>query len=118
LGDPEQQTNRCLRILQADCYKGYAKLCAFEPDGASRLREAACWAHLRRDFHDVWTSTKSEVARAALDLIGEFYDIERDIAGQPDDVKQPMKRDSPLNREGRSGLESDMPVSSQSKGGW
>jgi transposase len=39
-------------ILQADGYKGYAKLYASEPDGKPRLREAACWAHLRRDFHD------------------------------------------------------------------
>lgn len=40
-------------ILQADGYKGFAKL--YEPglDGACRFREAACWAHLRRDFHDV-----------------------------------------------------------------
>lgn len=35
-----------------------------------RLREAACWAHLRRDFHDFWASTKSEIAREALDRIG------------------------------------------------
>ena len=74
-------------ILQADGYKGYAKLYAPEPDGTTRFREAACWAHLRRDFHDVWTSTKSEIAREALDRIGAFYDIERDIAGQPADVR-------------------------------
>ena len=41
-------------ILQADGYKGYAKLYAPEPDGKPRLREAASWAHLRRDFHDFW----------------------------------------------------------------
>ena len=35
-------------ILQADGYKGYAKLYAPEPGGVPRLREAACWAHLRR----------------------------------------------------------------------
>ena len=74
-------------ILQADGYKGYAKLYAPEPDGTTRFREAACWAHLRRDFHDVWTSTKSEIAREALDRIGKFYDIERDIAGQPADLR-------------------------------
>ena len=74
-------------ILQADGYKGYAKLYAPEPDGTTRFREAACWAHLRRDFRDVWTSTKSEIAREALDRIGAFYDIERDIAGQPADVR-------------------------------
>jgi len=39
--------------------------------------------HLRRDFHDFWISTKSEIAREALDRIGKLYDIERDINGQP-----------------------------------
>jgi transposase len=74
-------------ILQADGYKGYAKLYEPDPDGTRRLREAACWAHLRRDFHDFWSSTKSEIAREALDRIGKFYDIERDITGQPADVR-------------------------------
>lgn len=74
-------------ILQADGYKGYAKLYAPESDGTTRLREAACWAHLRRDFHDVWASTKSEIAGEALDRIGAIYDIERDIAGQSADVR-------------------------------
>jgi transposase len=79
-------------ILQADGYKGYAKLYAPEPDGTQRLREAACWAHLRRDFHDFWTSTKSEIAREALDRIGKFYDIERDINGQPADVRHATRQ--------------------------
>ena len=48
-----------------------------------RIREAACWAHLRRDFHDVWTATRSEIAREALDRIGALYDIEREITGRP-----------------------------------
>jgi transposase len=74
-------------ILQADGYKGYGKL--YEPgaDGRSRFREASCWAHWRRDFHDIWISNKSEIAREALDRIGALYDIERDIAGQPADVR-------------------------------
>lgn len=74
-------------ILQADGYKGYGKL--YEPgaDGAGRFLEAACWAHWRRDFHDIWTSNKSEIAREALDRIGALYDIERDIAGQPADIR-------------------------------
>lgn len=74
-------------ILQADGYKGYAKLYVPEPGEKPRLREAACWAHLRRDFHDFWSSTSSEIAREALDRIGKFYDIERDINGQPADVR-------------------------------
>ena len=74
-------------ILQADGYKGYAKLYEPERGGTPRLREAACWAHLRRDFHDFWASTKSEIAREALDRIGKLYDIERDINGQPADAR-------------------------------
>lgn len=82
-----QHLSKSSGILQADGYKGYAKLYNPEPDGTIRFREAACWAHLRRDFHDIWTSTKSEIAREALDRIGVFYDIERDITGQPADVR-------------------------------
>ncbi len=74
-------------ILQADGYKGYAKLYEPQPDGTPGLREAACWAHLRRDFHDFWASNKSDIAREALDRIGKLYDIERDINGQPADVR-------------------------------
>lgn len=74
-------------ILQADGYKGYAKLYDPSPDGTPRLREAACWAHLRRDFHDEWDKTKSTIAREALDRIGALYDIEREITGRPADIR-------------------------------
>jgi hypothetical protein len=50
--------------------------------GAVRIQEAACWAHLRRDFHDVWKATSSPIAKQALDRIGALYDIERNISGQ------------------------------------
>ena len=80
-------------ILQADGYKGYAKLYQPEPDGGvPPLREAACWAHLRRDFHDFWTSNKSEIAHEALDRIGKLYDIERDINGQTADVRHAARQ--------------------------
>lgn len=74
-------------ILQADAYKGYAKLYAAATDGSVQFREAACWAHLRRDFHDLWVSTRSPVAREALDRIGALYDIESRIAGQSADTR-------------------------------
>ena len=79
-------------ILQADGYKGYAKLYAPAADGTTRFREAACWAHLRRDFHDVWTETKSEIAREALDRIGALYDIEREITGRPADIRLAVRQ--------------------------
>jgi transposase len=74
-------------ILQADGYKGYGKLYSSGAVGPSRFKEAACWAHWRRDFHDIWTSNKSEIAREALDRIGALYDIERSINGQPPEIR-------------------------------
>jgi len=79
-------------ILQADAYKGYAKL--YEPgaDGNPRFREAACFAHWRRDFHDIWTSQQSEIAHEALERIGQLYDIERQIAGKPADIRHAVRQ--------------------------
>ena len=74
-------------ILQADAYAGFKELYDRRADGSQQFREAACWAHLRRDFHDVWTASKSEIAREALDRIGKLYDIEREIAGQSAEVR-------------------------------
>lgn len=79
-------------ILQADAYKGYGKLYALDAEGNRKFREAACWAHWRRDFHDIWTVTKSEIAKEALDRIGALYDIERKISGQPTDIRQDARQ--------------------------
>jgi transposase len=56
-------------VLQADAYGGFKKLYAAGADGASRIREAVCWAHLRRDFHDLWKTIGSPIAKEALDRI-------------------------------------------------
>jgi transposase len=74
-------------ILQADAYAGFKELYRPDAGGAVRIREAACWAHLRRDFHDVWTSTGSPIAKEALDKIGALYDIEREINGRSADQR-------------------------------
>jgi len=79
-------------ILQADAYRGYGKLYAPDTEGERKFREAACWAHWRRDFHDIWTATKSEIAKEALDRIGALYDIERKINGQPADIRQDVRQ--------------------------
>lgn len=70
-------------VLKADAYAGFKALYEPGPDGIRQVREAACWAHMRRDFHDVWKSNGSEIAREALERIGDLYDIERRIAGLP-----------------------------------
>jgi transposase len=79
-------------ILQADAYKGYLALYEPGPDGVARVREAACWAHLRRDFHDVWKATDSPTAREALERIGALYDVEAAVNGQPRDVRHAVRQ--------------------------
>lgn len=79
-------------ILQADAYSGFKALYAPDASGKPRIREAACWAHLRRDFFDVHTATKSEIAREALDRIGDLYDIERQINGQSRDARRAIRQ--------------------------
>ena len=80
-------------ILQADAYTGFKELYERRADGTAQFQEAACWAHLRRDFHDVWTSDKSGIAKEALDRIGKIYDIERQIAGQPAEVRRAVRQE-------------------------
>src|SRR5665213_3305805 len=79
-------------VLQADAYGGFKKLYAPGIDGAPRIREAACWAHLRRDFHDLWKTTGSPIAKKALDQIGALYDIERDVAGKPAETRRQVRQ--------------------------
>ena len=78
---PQEHLAGFTGILQADAYAGFRELYKPAPDGRVRIIEAACWAHLRREFHDLWTSQKLDLARDALDRIGALYDIEREIHG-------------------------------------
>lgn len=64
-------------ILQADAYSGYEPIYA---DGS--VLEAACMAHLRRKFYDIWQDDRSPIAAEAIRRIGELYAVERTIRGQ------------------------------------
>jgi transposase len=72
--------------IQADAFGGYEAL-ARAAERSSRgppiLTHAACWAHARRKFYDVFEATKSPIAEQALRRIGELYAIEAEITGQP-----------------------------------
>jgi transposase len=89
---PQSHLAKFEGILQADAFTGYKKLYEPDPEGVVRVREAACWTHLRRDFHDVWTTAKSEIAREALDRIGALYDIEREITGQSAEQRKAVRQ--------------------------
>ncbi len=88
---PRQHLQGSSGILQADAYAGLAQLYERCADG-SQFREAAYWAHPRRDFHDVRETTKSEIAREALDRIGKLHDVERQISGQPAELRKAARQ--------------------------
>lgn len=90
---PQRHLHDSGGILQADAYAGFGQLYERRADGSSQFREAACWAHLRRDFHDVWEATTSNIAREALDRIGKLYDLEREIAGQPAELRKAARQE-------------------------
>ena len=71
-------------ILQADGYAGFNKL--YE---TGRIVEAACWAHVRRKFHDLYQAHRSPIAKEALERIAQLYGIEQEIRGRsPSERKQ------------------------------
>jgi transposase len=82
-------------ILQADGYAGFDKLYN-EANPNHPIKEAACWAHVRRKFYDIQVANDSPLAKTALERIGELYGIEADIRGQSADIRLEI-------REARSG---------------
>jgi transposase len=79
--------------LQADGFSGFDGLYV---DG--QVREAACWAHVRRKFYDLHVATKSALANEALTRIQALYAIEDAIRGRPPDERRAMRetRAAPL----------------------
>jgi transposase len=80
-------------ILQADGYAGFKQL--YEK---GRIVEAACWAHVRRKFHDLYQAHRSPVAREALERIAQLYGIEKDIRGRSPTERKEVRlaRSGPL----------------------
>jgi transposase len=74
--------------LQADAFPGFNRL--YEPGG---ITEVACWAHVRRKFHDLYEAHQSPIAKEALERIGALYGIEREIRGRPPDERQTIRNE-------------------------
>lgn len=83
--------------LQADGYAGFDKLYN-EANPAHPIKEAACWAHVRRKFYDIQVANDSPLAKSALERIGELYGIEEQIRGQSADLRREIRqaRSGPL----------------------
>lgn len=79
---PQRHLASFAGILQADAYAGFDALYA-----GGRIREAACWAHVRRKFYDIHQAHSSPLAAEALARIGALYVVEADIRGQPPELR-------------------------------
>ncbi len=93
---PKAHLSKFTGTLQADGYAGFDRI--YE---AGRIREAACWAHVRRKFYDLMAAHKSPVAAEALERIGALYVIEKEIRGS-----SPEERREVRNQQARPLLES------------
>jgi transposase len=85
-------------ILQADAYGGFNGLYDREHEP---LLEAACWAHTRRKFFEIYDSTASPIAFEALERIRALYEIEDQIRGRAPDERKTVRqtRAAPLLKE-------------------
>ncbi|MGA2862831.1 MAG: IS66 family transposase [Steroidobacteraceae bacterium] len=75
-------------ILQADAYAGFTPL--YE-DG--RILEAACWAHSRRKYYDLYVVDRSPIAGEAIRRIGLLYAIEREIRGRAPELRAAVRQE-------------------------
>ena len=73
--------------LHADGYAGFNKLYERQPSGSDPLIEVACWAHVRRKFFDIHKAGASPLAEEAINRIGTLYEVERQVRGEPPDVR-------------------------------
>jgi len=99
---PREHLKDFTGTLQADAYSGFHHL--YE---TGRIREAACWAHVRRKFHDIHGAHPSPTTAGALDRIGALYGIEAEVRGKPPDERRAIRqaRAAPLLAELRAWME-------------
>jgi hypothetical protein len=73
--------------LQADAYAGFNRLY-----DTGDVKEAACWAHVRRKFFDIEQAHASPLAGEALKRIAELYAIESEIRGRSPDERKEIRQ--------------------------
>ena len=83
---PQRHLKHYSGILQADAYGGWIKLY-----NSGDVTEAACWAHARRPWWDLYLSTgkaEDSLAAQALRRIAALYAVDKEIRGQPPDIRR------------------------------
>lgn len=89
--DPEHRERDCppwTGHLVCDDFSGYKAL--FDLG----VTEVGCMAHARRKFVELHVANKSAIAGTALQLIGELYQVERDIDGLAEPAQRLQQRRS------------------------
>jgi transposase len=84
---PHQHLAAFNGTLQADAYAGFNRL--YDSGG---IKEAACWAHVRRKFFDIQQAHASPLAGEALKRIGELYAVESEIRGRSPDERKEVRQ--------------------------
>lgn len=83
---PQRHLRHFQGVLQADAYGGWGKLY-----DSGQVIEAACWAHARRPWWDLYLNTgkaEDSIAAQALRRIAALYAVEKEVRGQPPDVRR------------------------------
>jgi len=78
--------------LVADAYAGFNALYAAGRQPGPVI-PVACWAHVRRKFHDVYAARQSPVAQEALERIAALYAVEKSIRGRPPDERRQVRQE-------------------------
>ena len=86
---PSEHLKDFTGILQAD---GYAGFNALYERKSKPLIEAACWAHARRKFYDLYAATHSPLAEEALKRIAQLYAVEANVRGVPTKQRVTMRQ--------------------------
>ena len=84
---PRRHLTSFAGTLQADGYAGYDQLYLSRP-----IREAACWAHVRRKFYDLEQAHASPIATEAIRRIAQLYGIESAVRGKPPDERRSARQ--------------------------
>ena len=84
---PQQHLRDFTGTLQADAYAGFNQL--YEN---GRIREAACWAHVRRKFYELMEAHRSPIATEAVERIAALYTIESEIRGRAPDERRQIRQ--------------------------
>ncbi|MBB5058136.1 transposase [Granulicella aggregans] len=85
--NPRQHLKLYKGALQADAYAGFQQL--YE---SGTIVEVACWAHTRREFHEIHIAHASPITSEAIERIAALYAIEAEIRGSTPEIRKAIRQ--------------------------